>query len=380
MKINSRIPNTGTSIFATMGQLAVKHNAVNLAQGFPNFGTSRELQELVNKAIKDGHNQYAPLAGIFSLREQISKKMQALYQRTYNPETEITVTAGATQALYTAITSFVLPGDEVIIFKPAYDCYEPSVKINGGIPVSVQMKAENYKVDWDEVKQKISSKTKMIIINTPHNPSGTVFTKEDMQQLSHLVKDTNIVILSDEVYEHIIFDDLEHQSVARFPELAERSLICASFGKTFHNTGWKMGYCAAPKELMKAFKKIHQFQVFCVNHPIQIAFAEFLKEPENYLNLSSFYQQKRDFFLSKIQDSRFKFTPSEGTYFQILDYSEISEEDDMNFAQKLIEDYQIASIPISPFDVGGQKTTQLRFCFAKSEETLEKAGKILSSI
>lgn len=379
-QVKSRIPEIGSSIFSTMSTLASEYDAVDLSQGFPNFETSEELKKMVTKAMASGFNQYAPMPGIFALREAVSNKVYSLYNKRYNPETEITITAGATQALYTAITAFVLPGDEVIVFKPAYDSYEPSVKINGGIPVQVQMRGNDYTIDWDEIRSKISSKTKMIIINTPHNPSGRLFSKEDMMELEKIIVGTNIILLSDEVYEHLVFDGKEHQSAALFAQLAEHTLICASFGKTFHNTGWKIGYCIGPKRLMEAFRRIHQFQVFAVHHPSQVAFAEFLNNPSRYLELPEFYQKKRDFFISKISGSRFTFLPSEGTYFQVLDFSGISEESDVDFAKKLIKEHNLASIPMSVFNIDGQDNKKLRFCFAKTEDTLLKAARIICQI
>jgi len=335
---------------------------------------------LVTKAMKNGFNQYAPMQGTIELREQISKKYDDLYNVNYNPETEITITAGATQAIFTIISTFIHQDDEVIIFKPAYDCYEPAIELNKGKSILIQLEAPNYSVDWNKVKEHISSKTKMIIINTPHNPSGSVWSKQDMIQLEALVKGTNIIVLSDEVYEHIIFDENPHQSVCKFPYLKEQSFVVASFGKTFHTTGWKMGYCAAPAKFMYEFRKVHQFNVFCANHPYQIAFAEYLKNPNSYLNINSLYQEKRDFFLNAIKDSQFKFIPSSGTYFQLLDYSAITNESDIKFAQRLVKEYRLAAIPISVFNTNHNDNKMLRFCFAKKKETLERAAEILCDI
>ena len=378
--IPSKLPHVGTTIFTVMSALANEHNAINLSQGFPNFPSDQKLLDLAAHALNDNRNQYAPMAGLLSLREAIAQKFDYLYQSTYNPATEITVTAGATQAIFTAISAFVNPGDEVIIFRPAYDCYEPSIALYGGKTISVQLEAPSYAVNWQEVAEKISDKTRMIIINTPQNPSGTIFSKEDMQQLERLVKDTNIIVLSDEVYEHIVFDGQEHQSAVRFPGLKERSFVVASFGKTFHNTGWKLGYCCAPSELMKEFQKVHQFNVFCVNHPMQYAIAKYLETPSHYTELNTFYQQKRDFFLDLIKDSRFKITPSSGTYFQVLDYSDITNEKDTEFAKRLTIDHKLASIPMSVFNENEADHKVLRFCFAKTEETLEKAAHIINNI
>lgn len=378
--MSSKLPEVKTTIFTVMGKLAKQYNAINLSQGFPDFECDPKLIELVTKAMKNGYNQYAPMQGILDLREQIAKKINALYNINYNPETEITITAGATQAIFTIISTFIHHGDEVIIFKPAYDCYEPAIELNKGKSILIQLEAPNYAVHWNKVKQHINSRTKMIIINTPHNPSGSVWSKQDMIQLEALVKDTNIIVLSDEVYEHIIFGEEFHQSVCMFPYLKERSFVVASFGKTFHTTGWKMGYCVGPAELMYEFRKVHQFNVFCANHPMQIAFAAYLKNPQNYLSINSLYQEKRDFFLNAIKDSRFKYIPSSGTYFQLLDYSTITNEGDIKFAQRLVTENRIAAIPISVFNTNLIDNKVLRFCFAKKKETLEKAAEILCEI
>ncbi|NAS10905.1 methionine aminotransferase [Poritiphilus flavus] len=378
--ITSKLPDLPTSIFTVMSSLAHKHDAVNLSQGFPDFSPDPLLIDLIAKAMKDGYNQYAPMAGIYSLREVISHKIKSLYGAEYHPESEITVTAGATQAIYTAIAALVSTGDEVIVLKPAYDCYEPVIWANGGIPVPVQLQGKTYQIDWDLFRSKITERTKMVVINTPHNPSGRVFSAEDMHQLQQSLEHTDILVLSDEVYEHLVFDDNTHQSVSKFPGLAERSLVCASFGKTFHSTGWKMGYCAAPQPLMKEFQKIHEFNVFCVNHPIQRALAVYLEEPKNYLDLGPFFQQKRDHFLNSIRDSRFSFTPSQGTYFQLLDYSAISDESDVDLAHRLTVDHKLASIPISVFNSNAEDHSQLRFCFAKTTETLDKATAIINTL
>ena len=379
-KVVSKLPNIKTTIFTTIGNLARQHNAIDLSQGFPNFEPDPELFQLVNEAMHSGHNQYAAMKGYFGLREIISEKITTLHGHTYHPEKEITITVGATQAIYTAITAFIHVGDEVIVIKPAYDCYEPAIELSGGIPVYYQLKDKDYKVNWDDFKTKITSKTKMVIINTPHNPSGRIFTKEDMLQLQEILRNTDIILLSDEVYEHIIFDGAEHQSASRFEDLAAKSFVCASFGKTFHVTGWKMGYCTAPEILMREFQKVHQFAVFSVDHPVQRALAKYLQNEEHYLALNTFYQNKRDFFLDQIKHSRFSFKPSEGTYFQLLDYSEITKDQDEDFAKRLIIDHQLASIAISSFNVENRNDHNLRFCFAKKEETLLKAAKILNKL
>ncbi|MCK7589211.1 methionine aminotransferase [Subsaxibacter sp. CAU 1640] len=380
MTHTSKLPNVGTTIFTVMSAFANEHNAINLSQGFPNFESDQRLIDLVNNAMNSGYNQYAPMAGSMELRVAIANKFEKLYNTSYNPDTEITVTAGATQAIFTIISAFVKPNDEIIIFRPAYDCYEPAIELNGGKTISVQLKAPDYKVNWDDVKQLINPKTKMVIINTPQNPSGTVFSREDMLKLQELLKGTDVILLSDEVYEHIIFDGEKHQSACLFPDLKSRSFVVASFGKTFHNTGWKMGYCCAPKELMIEFQKVHQFNVFCVNHPTQKALADYLQEPNHYLELSEFYQQKRDLFLSLIENSRFNITASKGTYFQVLNYSGITDETDIDFAKRLTIEYKLASIPMSVFNENQQDFKVLRFCFAKTDETLKKAADILNRI
>jgi methionine aminotransferase len=378
--ISSKLPHATTSIFAVMSKLAHEEQAINLSQGYPDFPSSPQLIELVSKAMRGGFNQYAPMPGIFTLREVISDKIASLYGAQYNPETEITITAGATQAIYTIITAMVQPGDEVVLFAPAYDCYDPSIRINGGKTVEIELKAPDFKIDWQLVKASLTERTKMIIINTPHNPTGTVMSKDDMKQLEDLVKNTDIVILSDEVYEHIVFDGEAHQSVARFPGLAERSFLVASFGKTFHNTGWKMGYCTGPAALMAEFRKVHQYNVFSVNHPIQRALATYMKSPENYLSLSEFFQQKRDLFLSAIEGSKFSFKPSKGTYFQLLEYKAISNDSDIELAKRWTKEKKIASIPISVFYKQRVDNKLLRFCFAKSDETIKKGAEILNKI
>ncbi|WGK66067.1 methionine aminotransferase [Croceiramulus getboli] len=380
LQLRSKLPDVGTTIFTVMSQLAHEHQALNLSQGFPNFEMDPQLIRLAQEAMSEGYNQYAPMAGIFSLREAIARKVERCYGATYDPEQEITVTVGATQAIFTAIATVIRPGDEVLLFKPAYDCYEPAIAVQGGTAVPLGMTAPDFEIPWQQVKQAISTKTKMIIINTPNNPSGKIWSRQDMEQLEAVTRGTDIVILSDEVYEHMVYDGMEHQSVARFSALRERSFITASFGKTFHNTGWKTGYCLAPSKLMEEFRKVHQFNVFCTNHPVQRAFAKYLEHPAHYETLPAFYQNKRDRFLDAVADSRFAFTPAEGTYFQLLDYSAISEESDTEFARRLVKEHGIASIPISPFMQEEEDRKLLRFCFAKTDDTLEAAGKILRGI
>jgi methionine aminotransferase len=380
MKVNSKLPDVGTTIFTVMSALANEHKALNLSQGFPNYPSAQKLNDLVANAMNSGYNQYAPMAGNLELRLAISNKYQQLYKSTYHPEKEITVTAGATQAIYTIVSAFIRPNDEVIIFKPAYDCYAPSVEMNGGKVIPIQLSAPDYKLDWLEVASKVSSKTKMIIINSPHNPSGTIWSRDDMLELQKLTKDTDIIVLSDEVYEHIVFDDEQHQSVCLFDDLKQRSFITASFGKTFHVTGWKIGYCCAPDYLMAEFRKVHQFNVFSVNHPAQKGIADYMQDPETYLGLNTFFQQKRDLFLNLISESRFKFKPSKGTYFQVLDYSDITDEYDVDFAKRLTKDFKLATIPLSVFNENNQDDHVIRVCFAKTNETLLKAAEIINHL
>jgi methionine aminotransferase len=378
--IESKLPNVGTTIFTIMSGLANETGAINLSQGFPSFEVSRELIDLYNQAMVNNHNQYAPMPGLLSLREELSKKTKKLYGAYYNPDSEITITAGGTQALYTAITALVHKGDEVIIFEPAYDSYKPAIELAGGTVKPYSLTPPNYRINWEEVKNMITDKTRLIMINTPHNPSGTILSKQDLELLAEITKGTNIIVLSDEVYEHIIFDGEEHQSVCRFEDLRNRSLIVYSFGKTFHATGWKTGYCLGPEQLMKEFRKVHQFLVFSVNTPLQVALANYLKNEEHYLSLPTFYQAKRDYFTSLIEGSKFKFSPCKGSYFQLLDYSDFSDEKDTDLAIRLTKEFGIASIPVSVFYSSDVDTKMLRFCFAKDNETLERAAEKIHAI
>lgn len=378
--INSKLPKVGTTIFTVMTQLANEHKAINLSQGFPDFECSSELTGLVNHYMKKGFNQYAPMQGIMALREAIAEKMEHIYSAKYNPEKEINITSGATQAIYSAISAIIREGDEVIVFEPAYDCYVPAIEMNGGIPVYINLKLPDYHIDWNEVKKRVTQKTKMILINSPHNPTGAVLSAADMHQLEKITKNTDIIILSDEVYEHVIFDGLEHQSVCRYPKLAERSFVIFSFGKTYHTTGWKMGFCLAPENLMAEFRKVHQFIVFTSNTPIQYALADFMKEKGEYKNLPKFYQKKRNYFLKLIKNSRFKFVPTPGSYFQLLDYSKITQEKDNDFALRLIKEHGVASVPTSVFYHKPIDNKMLRFCFAKKDETLERAAEKLCTV
>jgi methionine aminotransferase len=380
MQITSKLPNVGVTIFSVMTKLANDHGAYNLSQGFPDFDVHPDLIALVEKYMRSGHNQYAPMQGLTILRQRLAEKVTALYGAHYNPETEITVTSGATEALFAAITAVVQPGDEVVVFEPAYDAYVPVIQLCGGTPLYFKMKFPHYRVDWDELRDTITDKTKLIIVNTPHNPTGTVLSNEDIAALIQIVENTNLFILSDEVYEHIVFDGLSHQSLARYPELVQRSFIISSFGKTYHSTGWKIGYCLAPELLTREFQRIHQFLTFASNTPIQYAYAEFMQRQDIYSNLSSFYQKKRDRFQSLIEESRFQALPCKGTYFQIVDYSAISNDPDVGFAKQLTIEKGVASIPPSVFYRHGDDHRVLRFCFAKKDETIEKAAEILCRI
>lgn len=369
----SKLPQTGTTIFTVMSALAQQAGAINLSQGFPDFDCPPELVKLVDKAMQQGHNQYAPMAGVLTLREAIAAKTQGLYGTIYHPDNEITVTAGGTQAIFTAICAAVQPNDEVIIFEPAYDCYAPAIQLMGGIVKRMELEPPDYRINWNMVRRLVSSHTKMIILNSPHNPTGTVLQEEDMRELIGITNKTDILILSDEVYEHIIFDGQPHRSMALYPELAERSMIVASFGKLFHITGWKVGYCMAPAWMMNEFRKIHQFNVFSVNTPMQYALADFMQVKEAYLGLSAFYQQKRDYFRAGLESSRFELLPCAGSYFQSVNYSEISEDNDLFFAKQLINEVGVAAVPNSAFYSKKTDFGILRFCFAKKQETLEKA-------
>ncbi len=380
MNIKSKLPNTGVTIFAEMSALAKQFDAVNLSQGFPDFECSPILREALTKAMSDGHNQYAPMPGIIQLRETIAAKTQNLYGKIYNPETEITVVPGATMALFTAITALVNPGDEVIVIEPAYDCYVPAIELCGGVPVFSSLKYPDFNINWDEIKSLITAKTKVLIINSPQNPGTSVINAGDLEQLAMLTRDTNIVILSDEVYEHIIFDGLSHQSVALHNELAERSFIISSFGKTYHVTGWKTGYVLAPEPLMKEFRKVYQYNAFCSFAPAQWAFNTMLQNSQTYTQVSTFYQGKRDKMSHLLESSKFKVLPSKGSYFQLLDYSRYSTECDYDLAKRLTKDYKIAMIPLSSFYHDKKDHKLLRICFAKQDKTLEKAAEILKSL
>jgi methionine aminotransferase len=372
--INSKLPQVGTTIFTVMSALAAEVGAINLSQGFPDYDCAPELIDLVEKAMRDGHNQYTPMAGLMALREQVSIKTEKLYGAYYNPDTEITVTAGGTQAIFTAICCAIQPNDEVIVFEPAYDAYAPAIKVMGGVVKSLELTPDdNYAIPWDMVRRLISNKTRLIILNTPHNPTATILQQGDIDELSAIVKEQDILILSDEVYEHLIYDGQTHHSMARYEELRKRSFIAASFGKLLHTTGWKMGYCMAPAHLMAEFRKVHQFLVFSVNSPMQYGIAEYLKDEHTYNGLAGFFQQKRDHFRNAMAQTRFELLPCAGSYFQSVKYANISDEKDTDIALRITKEFGVASIPTSAFYSRGTDHHVLRFCFAKKQETLDKA-------
>lgn len=376
--IQSKLPEAGTTIFTVMSSLAVEHKAINLGQGFPDFLMDEELIGLVNLAMRQGHNQYVHMNGLPALRQTLSEKVSSLYHTSINPETEITITPGGTYAIYTALTTVLRPGDEVIVFEPAYDSYIPNIEINGAVAVLIPMiypkgQSDSYTIDWQLVKDKITPRTKMIMLNSPHNPTGSVITKEDIRQLRGIVANTEIFILSDEVYEHLIFDGNEHESILRYPDLLQRSFVCFSFGKVYHCTGWKLGYCIAPALLMKEFRKVHQFNCFSCNSPVQTALNTFLQKKEPYLQLGQFLQQKRDYFLTMMKQTGFSPLVSHGSYFQLYSYASISDEKEKDFAIRLTKEFGVATIPVSAFYKKECENKVLRFCFAKKEETLEMA-------
>jgi len=373
IQIKSKLPNAGTTIFTVMSSLSVQHNAINLGQGFPDYQMSEELISLVNEAMKTGYNQYVHMNGYMPLKEALAEKVEYIYTTKVNPDTQITVTPGATYAIYTALTAILHPGDEVIVFEPAYDSYIPSIEINGATAVTVQLQFPGYSIDWNEVKSKINERTRAIIINSPHNPTGSVLSENDIQQLRTLTKDTQIIIISDEVYEHLIFDDKKHESILKYPDLLEKSLVCFSFGKVYHCTGWKLGYCISSEYLMKEFRKIHQFNCFSCDAPKQVALSQFLKNRENYVGLGKFLQKKRDYFQQLMQQTKLKALPTYGSYFQVYSYSDISDESEKDFAIRLTKEFGVATIPLSTFYSSGTNNGVLRFCFSKKKSTLETA-------
>lgn len=380
MIVSSKLPGVGTTIFTVMSALAQEHGAINLAQGFPDFPSSQRLSELVAEYMRQGYNQYAPMAGVPILRQRIAEKIDGLYGVKIDPDREITITVGAAEGLFTAIAALVNPSDEVIIFEPAYDLYRPAIELFGGIAKGFELSAPDYTIDWDKLMRMISMKTRMIILNTPQNPTGKILKPADMQALEKLVNSNDIIILSDEVYEHLVYDGQEHQSILRYPALKERAVAVYSFGKTFHNTGWRVGYCIAPPALTAEFRKVHQFNVFSVMTPVQYALADFLEDPHEYLGLGTFFTHKRDIFLDAIEGSLFRPLLSEGSYFQLCDYSQISDEPDFDFCRRLTIEHGVAAIPLSVFYHSKKDEKIIRFCFAKKEETLEMAGEKLRNI
>ncbi len=378
IELHSKLPDVGTTIFTVMSSLATELKAINLGQGFPDYPMSAELTGMVSEAMQKGFNQYVPMQGYLPLRAAIAEKIDFLYNRAVNPVSEITITPGGTYAIYTAVTTALQPGDEVIIFEPAYDSYIPNVVINGGIPVLIDLEFPEYKINWEAVRKKISPKTRMIILNSPHNPTGAVLTETDIRELQSIVKDSRILIVADEVYEHLIFDDIPHQSILKYPDLFERSFVCFSFGKTYHCTGWKLGYCVAPAGLTTEFRKVHQFNCFSCNTPMQVALASFLSKKESYLALGKFMQEKRDYFQELMAPTRFTALPSHGSYFQLYKYDRISDEADADFAIRITREYGVATIPVSVFYKSGKDDKVVRFCFSKKNETLEAAaGRLL---
>ncbi len=369
----SRLPNVGTTIFTVMSALAAERGAVNLGQGFPDFDCDPRIVDAVSEAMRDGFNQYPPMAGATPLRQAIADKIRALYGHDYNPDTEITVTAGATQGLLTAILAVVHPGDEVVVIEPNYDSYLPAIELAGGTPVFVSLEAPGYRIPFDRLAAAITPRTRLILINTPHNPTGTIWRDEDMRQLEAIVRETQVLVLSDEVYEHMVYDAQMHASVSRYPALAERSLVVSSFGKTYHVTGWKVGYVAAPRALTAEFRKVHQFNVFTVNTPMQVGLARYMADPAPYLDLPAFYQRKRDHFRAGLAGTRFKLLPCDGTYFQCVDYSAISPMPEADFAKWLTSEIGVAAIPVSAFYHAPHESGIVRFCFAKKESTLDEA-------
>ena len=373
LSINSKLPNVGTTIFTIMSVLAAEHKAINLGQGYPDFMMNTALIALVNEAMQTGNNQYVHMNGLPLLRERLAEKMESLYSANINADTDITITPGGTYAIYTALTTVLLAGDEVIVFEPGYDSYIPNIIINGAIPVLIPLTFPDYAIDWELVKTKITSKTKMIMLNTPHNPTGSVLSSFDIEQLRSIVKDTGIFILSDEVYEHLIFDNKQHESMLRYPDLRQRSFVCFSFGKTYHCTGWKLGYCVAPAVLMNEFRKVHQFNCFSCNSPVQVALATFIQHKELYLQLGKEVQHKRDYFQQLMQQTKFKALPSYGSYFQLYSYAGISDEKEKDLAIRITKEFGVATIPVSVFYNKEKDDKVLRFCFVKKESTLEEA-------
>ena len=381
MIVETKLPKVGTTIFSVMSQLAMEHKAVNLGQGFPDFEPPPPLRDALNRAMNDSRNQYAPMSGTAALREQIALKTERLYGHKIDVDCEITVTSGATEALFAAIAAIVRAGEEVIVFDPAYDCYEPAIDLQGARAVHIPLTVPTFAIDWQRVRDAVTPKTRMILINSPHNPSGAVLSAADLDELAAIVRDTDIVVLSDEVYEHIVYDGARHESVLRHAELAERSIVISSFGKTYHCTGWKVGYAVAPRALSAEFRKVHQYLTFCTFHPAQVAFAEFLaSDPAHYLELPAFYQTKRDRFRALLKPSKLKLLDVPAGYFQLVDYSSISDQDDLAFSKWLVQHGGVAAVPLTPFYETAPQTRLLRLCFAKSDATMDAAAERLCKL
>ena len=378
--LRSKLPDTGVTIFTTMSRLALEHGAINLSQGFPDFNCAPELIDAVARYMREGHNQYAPMPGTIPLREALSAKIERLYGRRYDPVTEITVTSGATEALFAGLTALVHPGDEVLLFQPAYDSYVPAIQLSGGTPIFVTLRPPDYRIDWDAARRAITPRTRAVVLNSPHNPTGMILTADDMRELQLLLEHTDAFVVSDEAYEHIVFDGARHESMSRYPALAERAIVIGSFAKTFHTTGWKIGWAAAPRALSAEVQSIHQWVTFAVNGAIQMAFAEMLSADPECRGVGAFYQRKRDLFLSLVAASRFRPLPCRGTFFQMMDYSAISSEPDTAIAMWLLKEHGVASIPPSSFLYGVDSGPILRFCFAKRDETLERAAERLRNV
>ncbi len=378
--MQSKLPNIGTSIFTVMSQLASKHNAINLGQGFPDFPMSAELIECVNKAMQSGGNQYAHTNGVPLLRERLAEKIKYLYDVNINPETNITITPGGTYSIFCAFSTIIQPGDEVIIFEPAYDSYIPNIVFNGGIVVPIELEFPDYTIPWDKVKAAITPKTKAILVNTPHNPTGRVFTKDDILILQEIVLSNNLYLISDEVYEHLIYDNKQHETVMKYPDLFARTFVCFSFGKTYHCTGWKLGYCIAPENIMKEYRKVHQFNAFGCDTPKQIAIAEYMTNKEAYLSIGAMYQEKRDYLRGLLDNTKFVRLPSSGSYFESYRYDTISDESDTVFAERLVKEYGIAVVPMSAFYQKSTDHKVIRLCFAKVKETLDAAAACLQKV
>ncbi|SOE59882.1 2-keto-4-methylthiobutyrate aminotransferase apoenzyme [Burkholderia sp. YR290] len=380
LQARSKLPDVGTTIFTVIGQLAAEHHALNLSQGAPNFSPDEALVDGVTKAMRAGHNQYAPMAGIGALRAALAAKVETLYGVHYDPSTEVTVIASASEGLYSTISALVHPGDEVIYFEPSFDSYAPIVRLQGAKPIPIKLSSTDFRVNWDEVSAAITPKTRMIIVNTPHNPTATIFSDADIERLKAVTRNTDIVILSDEVYEHVVFDGAKHHSMACHRELAERSVIVSSFGKSYHVTGWRVGYCLAPAALMDEIRKVHQFMVFSADTPMQYAFVEALSNPQSYLGLSAFYQHKRDLLARELSESRFELLPSEGSFFMLARFRGFSAESDSDFVLRLIRDAKVATIPLSAFYTDSTDSGLIRLSFSKDDETLIEGARRLRSI